>query len=352
MKIYRALLVGAVAGISAFVASSCAYDPYYSGGSYGGGTYSSGYGDGYGYGNSNFSTSFFVSTGNPRWAYDPYARCYYDNTRRAYYDPYLYGYYPVGYRPRQVYGSPHPHGWTNGRYIAPPSRIRSYNLTNYNNRSERYRGLGRNWSRNVRAVPPGNNNYRRDQYSNPRSYSSGRRDDYSSNRGSYQRGSSGRYDSREMRGNRPPPPSRRGNISVATPQQRQLNSDQGRSNRSAANFPQRKSLPQGINRSRESTASRINRQPTRNTRVAPQPTRNTRVAPQPTRKPRVAPQPTRKPRVAPQPARNTRVAPQPRRPAPQARERQQRGNQQKARPSPGKRDDQRKNRNIRGLGQG
>lgn len=182
MKIYRALLLGAVTGISALVISSCAYDPYYSGSSY-----SSGYGDGYGYGSSNFSTSFFVRTGNPRWGYDPYAGCYYDYTRRSYYDPYLYGYYPKGYRPRYISGAPHPHGWSRGRSsIAPPSRIRSYNLTNYQNRGERYRSLGRDWSRNVTISNRGRDQrptYGRDQ----RNHSgSEQRSNFFGNRGSDQ----------------------------------------------------------------------------------------------------------------------------------------------------------------------
>jgi hypothetical protein len=150
MKKNRSILVGLVAGISALAFSSCAYDPYYSA-SYGGG-----YGDGYGYGSSGFSTSVFVRTGSSRWAYDPYAGAYYDYTRRAYYDPYLYGYYPVGYRPRYVYGSPHPHGWRKGSgYCPPPSKIRSYNLKNYHDRGERYRSLGRSWSDNVRVNASG-----------------------------------------------------------------------------------------------------------------------------------------------------------------------------------------------------
>lgn len=145
MKIYRYVLFGLSAGLSAFAVSSCAYDPYYST-SYGG------YGDGYGYGNSSFSSSFFVSTGDSRWAYDPYAACYFDYTRRAYYDPYLSGYYPVGYRPRYVVGAPHPGGWRRGSdYCPPPRSVRSYNLTNYHDRTSRYRSLGRDWSRNVRT---------------------------------------------------------------------------------------------------------------------------------------------------------------------------------------------------------
>lgn len=153
MKIHRSIVGGLVVGIAALAVSSCAYDPYYSGASYSSGGE---YGSGYGYGGSSFSTSFFVGTGSPRWGYDPYAGAYYDYNRRCYYDPYLYGYYPVGYRPRYVYGSPHPHGWrTGGSYIAPPTTIRIYNLTNYENRTSRYQSLGRDWSRNVRTAPDG-----------------------------------------------------------------------------------------------------------------------------------------------------------------------------------------------------
>lgn len=169
MKLNRTLLAGFVAGIATFVASSCAYDPYYSGGSYSGnygGGYGGNYGDGYGYGNSSFSTSVFVGTGNPRWGYDPYAGAYYDYTRRSYYDPYLYGYYPVGYRPQYVHGSPHPRGWTRGSgYCPPPSRIRDYDLTNYRNRGERYRSLGRDWSSDVRVNTPPRGDHHPDGYS-------------------------------------------------------------------------------------------------------------------------------------------------------------------------------------------
>lgn len=150
MKKHRLALIGLFAGLSAFAVTSCAYDPYYSATSYSGG-----YGNGYGYGGSNFSTSFFVSTGNPRWAYDPYAGCYYDYTRRSYYDPYLYGYYPVGYRPRYVVGAPHPHGWSHGgSYCPPPSRIRNHTIDHYGNRAQSYRSLGRDWSRNVTISSP------------------------------------------------------------------------------------------------------------------------------------------------------------------------------------------------------
>ncbi len=262
MKIYRYALFGLIAGVSALAVSSCAYDPYYSGSSsYGG------YGDGYGYGGSNFSTSFFVSTGSSRWAYDPYAGAYYDYTRRAYYDPYLYGYYPVGYRPRYVYGSPHPHGWSRGSgYCPPPSRIRTQSLTNYRDRTDRYRSLGRDWSSNVRTAPPV-----RDQRSGY-----GSRDQRSSSpssRGSYQGGSS--FGDRSG-GSRNQPPQRsgasnpfgrddrdstrrgttnRGNLSVAVPPRtftgrtddRRTGSGSRTFERPAVQPPQR-SIPQRVQR--------------------------------------------------------------------------------------------------------
>ncbi len=153
MKTSHLALSGLFAAIAA---SSCAYDPNYSASSYSG---AHGYGNGYG--SSNFSTSVFVGTGNPRWGYDPYAGCYYDYTRRSYYDPYLSGYYPVGYRPRYVHGAPHPHGWYRGSgYCPPPTRIRSHTITNYDNRAQSYRSLGRDWSGNVRVgAPNGHGNH-------------------------------------------------------------------------------------------------------------------------------------------------------------------------------------------------
>lgn len=155
MKMNRSSLFSLVSGILALGVSSCTYDPYSSSGYYRGG-----YGDGYGYGGSGFSTSFFVSTGSPRWAYDPYAGAYYDYSRRCYYDPYLSGYYPVGYRPRYVYGSPYPYGYSSGgTYCQAPSNVRSYNLTNYRDRSERYRSLGRSWSSDVQVDTTGNSQY-------------------------------------------------------------------------------------------------------------------------------------------------------------------------------------------------
>lgn len=149
MKTSRAMLLGAISGITALTVSSCVYDPYYTSSSYSSG-YGDGYGNGYGYGGSGFSTSFFVTTGRPRWGYDPYARCYYDYHRRSYYDPFLAGYYPVGYRPRHVAGAPHPHNWDRSHNrISPPSRIRSYSLQNYQDRRQRYQNLDHDWSQNL-----------------------------------------------------------------------------------------------------------------------------------------------------------------------------------------------------------
>ncbi len=130
--------------------SSCAYDPYYTSTSVGG-SYSTGYGDGYGYGGSGFNTSVFVSTGDPRWGYDPYNYSYYDYTRRSYYDPYLNGYYPIGYRPPIVVGVPHPHGWRPGRgYCPPPRYVTNRTVVNYRNRADAYRGTNYDWAPKVK----------------------------------------------------------------------------------------------------------------------------------------------------------------------------------------------------------
>jgi|GEM_PF-934556 len=166
-KVY--LAIGLAAAAASLALSSCA-DPYGGGGyasdgyssgypgygspSYGSG-YSSGYGQGYGYGGSSFSTTTFISTSSPRWGYDPSVRAYYDYNRRAYYDPYLYGYYPVGYRPVVVYAAPHPYGWRPGyTTIAPPSRITSVTLRNYDRHSA-YRRSDYSWARQVEAASSG-----------------------------------------------------------------------------------------------------------------------------------------------------------------------------------------------------
>lgn len=135
MKLYQTFQIALVAGVTAFAVSSCAYDPYHSGGGY-----------------STASGSAFISTGNSQWGYDPTYRAYYNYNRKAYYDPYLNGYYPTGYRPQRVYGAPHPHGYNgSGKYIAPPRNVRNYNLKNYQDRNGRYKNLGRGWSRDVRG---------------------------------------------------------------------------------------------------------------------------------------------------------------------------------------------------------
>lgn len=154
-KNLRYLAGAAVGAVVALGFSSCAYDPYYSGGgvSYSSGGGGGGYGDGYGYGGSSFSTSLFVSTGDPRWGYDPYSYSYYDYNRHCYYDPYLNGYYPVGYRPRAVYGAPHPYGWHGGGSIRPPGHITNVTVVNYRNREERYRNSSYGWAKQVRPAP-------------------------------------------------------------------------------------------------------------------------------------------------------------------------------------------------------
>lgn len=135
-------VIGVASGIVAAVSLSSCVDPYYEGASYGG-SYSSGYRGG--------STSIFVSTGDPLWGYDPYCYSYYNYSSRRYYDPYLYGYYPNGYRPRPVYGVPHPHGWHPGMsHIAPPQRVSDYSIRNYDDRVGAYRNSSFGWAKQVR----------------------------------------------------------------------------------------------------------------------------------------------------------------------------------------------------------
>jgi hypothetical protein len=176
------VLAAAVA--AAFVFSSCAYDPYYTSV---GGSYTSGYGQGYGYGGSNFSTSLFVSTGDPRWGYDPSCYSYYDYRSRRYYDPYLYGYYPVGYRPQVVIGTPHPYGWRPGRsYCPPPRTVRNVAVVNYRNRESAYRSSNYGWAKQVRSQPAPqmqtrNQSQTRSNYGNPSNFDR----NYSSDRSAY-----------------------------------------------------------------------------------------------------------------------------------------------------------------------
>jgi hypothetical protein len=143
-----AVAAGAVASLAL---TSCTYDPAYTTLS---GSYSTGYGYGYGYGGSGFSTSVFVSTGDPRWGYDPYTYSYYDYYSRRYYDPYLYGYYPIGYRPPVLIGVPHPYGWRPGHgYCPPPRTVRNVTVVNYQNRESAYRNTNHSWARQVRQQP-------------------------------------------------------------------------------------------------------------------------------------------------------------------------------------------------------
>lgn len=121
--------------------SACNYDPFY----YGSSTASygvSGFGNGY-------STSFFVSTGDPRWAYDPYRYCYFDRHRSCYYDPFLYGYYPMGYCPVPVRGCPHPYNWSGVGICPPPRTIRHNTLSRYDNRISNYHAANYHWARKV-----------------------------------------------------------------------------------------------------------------------------------------------------------------------------------------------------------
>ena len=126
-----------------FVLQSCNYDPFYYG------TSSTSFGVtsmGGGY-----SSSFFVSTGDPRWAYDPYRYCYFDRYRSCYYDPFLYGYYPVGYCPVPVRGCPHPYNWSGVGICPPPRTIRSQTLSHYDHRVSNYQAANYHWARKVNS---------------------------------------------------------------------------------------------------------------------------------------------------------------------------------------------------------
>lgn len=153
-KIRKGLTASFVVAASAAL-TSCYYDPSYYSGSASSvpSSYGSGYGYGYGYGGSGFSTSVFVSTGDPRWGYDPYCYSYYDYRRRCYYDPYLHGYYPLGYRPPVVVGCPHPYGYRRG-YCPPPRGIRNVTVVGYRDRVGAYRRSEYQWARNVRQGRP------------------------------------------------------------------------------------------------------------------------------------------------------------------------------------------------------
>lgn len=146
----RRWTVAVSAAVAALFTTSCYYDGYYGGGGYAEAgysvpaNYSYGFGAGYGYGHPRFSTSFFVSTGDPRWGYDPYSYSYFDYHSHRYYDPYLHGYYPLGYRPSIVYGVPHVHGYRRG-YAPPPRHIRNNIVVGYRDRAGAYRRSNYDW---------------------------------------------------------------------------------------------------------------------------------------------------------------------------------------------------------------
>lgn len=142
MKKY--LLLGAAALSS--LLSSCYYDPFLYGNSHTSASFGvSSFGG-------NTSTSFFVSTGDPRWAYDSYRFCYFDRYRSCYYDPFLYGYYPVGFLPAPIVGCPHPFGWSGRGYCPPPQRVRNHTLSRYDNRISNYQAANYHWARRANAV--------------------------------------------------------------------------------------------------------------------------------------------------------------------------------------------------------
>lgn len=126
--------------------SSCYMDPYASNVGYSVG-YSNFSGGGFG----GFSSSVFVSTGDPRWAYDPSLYCYFDLQRRCYYDPFLFGYYPVGYVPVALRGCPHPYGWGGSGLCPAPRSINVRTLSRYDQRLSNYAAAEYHWARRVTA---------------------------------------------------------------------------------------------------------------------------------------------------------------------------------------------------------
>jgi hypothetical protein len=140
MKKY--LLLGAA--VASSLLSSCYYDPFMYGNtqtSFGVSSFGNG-----------VNTSFFVSTGDPRWAYDPYRYLYFDRFRSCYYDPFLFGYYPVGYLPVAVRGCPHPYNWSGVGVCPPPRSVRSTTLSRYDNRVSNYNAANYHWARRVETA--------------------------------------------------------------------------------------------------------------------------------------------------------------------------------------------------------
>jgi hypothetical protein len=134
----KLLLAGSLLSLAL---SSCYYDPFHTNIAYGQ-SFSSGGG---------YSSSIFVSTGDPRWAYDPSIYCYFDRTRNCYYDPFLYGYYPVGYVPIGIRGCPHPYGWSGSGICPSPRSINTRYLSRYDQRLSNYASAEYHWARRVSA---------------------------------------------------------------------------------------------------------------------------------------------------------------------------------------------------------
>jgi hypothetical protein len=155
------------AAITLVTATSCYVAPY----GYGGYSTSVGYSSGYYGGGGGYSSTTFVYTSDSRWLYDPVVFCYYDRYRGCYYDPYAYGYYPVGYCPRPIYGAPHPHGW-NGRGTPPPPPVyRDRRLSNYDNRAALYRSQNLSWSSRVRVDTNSSDSWRNQRVNSARGFS-------------------------------------------------------------------------------------------------------------------------------------------------------------------------------------
>jgi hypothetical protein len=78
-------------------------------------------------------------------------RCYYDRRRSCYYDPYLYGYYPRGYRPRPIYNCPHPYGWGGKGHAPVPNGINSRTLNQKQDRVAQLQARNYSWARQARV---------------------------------------------------------------------------------------------------------------------------------------------------------------------------------------------------------
>jgi hypothetical protein len=155
----KSLLLALAACVGVALISSCTYDPYaYSGYGSGTATYSVSYGSDHGYGYDPYDVAVpaaigltLIATSSPYWGYDPYRYAYYDYRQQCYYDPWLDSYYPHGYRPRPVYGVPHPYGWRPGHGVCPYPRHPYRRWVN--NHYDRLQGLKAShyaWAQKVR----------------------------------------------------------------------------------------------------------------------------------------------------------------------------------------------------------